>query len=119
MNLWATILLPLAILVGLVWDKLRERSKQPIFYYKPEEIISITDEFAEDIEIYFKKQKVTRVSITRIGLVNVGKDAIDEAVKNNVRKPVYIQKILENWQTDGRKNSKKAFVPEEHASEVY
>lgn len=55
------------------------------------------------------------------------KDAIDEAVNNNVRKPNYISSILINWQTEGRNGVKpaktgkpaKTFVPEEHASEVY
>lgn len=79
MNLGVVIIVPLAILVvQIVWDKLRERSKQPIWYYKTEEIISTTNKFADDIEIHFKGQKVAQVSITRIGLVNVGKDAIDQ-----------------------------------------
>ena len=79
MNLWVVIIVPLAILVvQIVWDKLRERSKQPIWYYKTEEIISTTNKFADDIEIHFKGQKVAQASITRIGLVNVGKDAIDQ-----------------------------------------
>jgi hypothetical protein len=79
MSLWVAIIPPLAIfIVQLIWDKLRERSKQPIYYYKTEEIISGTGEFANDIQIHFKREKVARVSITRIGLVNVGKEPIDQ-----------------------------------------
>ena len=85
MSLWLAIIPPLAVFImQLIWDKLRERSKRPIYYYKTEEIISGTDEFADDIEIHFKQEKVTRVSITRIGLVNVGKEPIDRADIKNI-----------------------------------
>lgn len=88
MSLWVAIILPLAILiVQFTWDKLRERSKQPIYYYKTEEIISETGEFASDIQIHFKQEKVTRISATRIGLVNVGKEPIDQTdIKNTGHK---------------------------------
>ena len=33
-------------------------------------------------------------------------DAIDEAVKNNVRKPTYIDAILKNWKANGRNGTK-------------
>lgn len=49
------------------------------------------------------------------------KDAIDAAVNANVRKPNYIAKVLQNWKANGRNGTKpeKAWIPEEHASEVY
>jgi len=79
MDLWVAITVALAILaVQIVWDRLRERSKQPIWYYRTEEIISITNKYSDNIEIHFKGQKVAQVSITRIGLVNIGKAAIDQ-----------------------------------------
>ncbi|MBN2186553.1 MAG: hypothetical protein JW732_03780 [Dehalococcoidia bacterium] len=88
MNLWVAIILSLAIfIVQLILDKLRERSKRPIYYYKTEEIISETGEFANDIQIHFKQEKVARVSITRIGLANVGKEPIDQTdIKNTDHK---------------------------------
>ena len=48
-------------------------------------------------------------------------DAIDEAVRNNARKPAYIDAILKRWKADGRNGRKaeKPYIPEEHASEVY
>ena len=85
MSSWIAIILPLAIFVAqLIWDKLRERSKRPIYYYKTEEIISEAGEFANDIQIHFKQEKVARVSITRIGLVNVGKEPIDQTDIKNI-----------------------------------
>ena len=85
MSLWLAIILPLAILIAqFTWDKFRERSKQPIYYYKTEEIISETGEFTSDIQIHFKQEKVARVSITRIGLVNVGKEPIDQTDIKNI-----------------------------------
>ena len=85
MSLWLAIIPTLAIFVmQLIWDKLRERSKRPIYYYKTEEIISGTGEFANDIQIHFKQEKVARVSITRIGLVNVGKEPIDQTDIKNI-----------------------------------
>lgn len=47
------------------------------------------------------------------------KEAIEAAVNNGVRKPNYIDAILKRWQTDGRTNGKKKWIPEEHATEVY
>jgi len=46
-------------------------------------------------------------------------DAISEAVKNNVRKFAYIDKILKTWQSEGRTNGKKPYRPEDYATEVY
>lgn len=85
MSLWVTIILSLAILIAqFVWGKFRERSKKPIYYYRTEEIISMTDKLVDDILIHFKEHKVTQVSITRVGLVNVGKDPIDQTDIKNV-----------------------------------
>jgi len=85
MSLWVSIIPAVAILiVQIVWDKFRERSKKPIYYYRTEEIISMTDKLADDIVIHFKEHKVAQVSITRVGLVNVGKDPIDQTDIKNV-----------------------------------
>jgi len=88
MSLWVAIILPLAILIAqFIWDKLRERSKRPIYYYKTEEVISETDQFANDMQIHFKQEQVSRVSISKIGLVNVGKEPIDQTdIKNTDHK---------------------------------
>jgi hypothetical protein len=72
------------LIAQFTWDKFRERSKQPIYYYKTEEIISETGEFTSDIQIHFKQEKVSRVSTTRIGLINVGKEPIDQTDIKNI-----------------------------------
>lgn len=46
-------------------------------------------------------------------------DAIDEAVKNNVRKWSYIDAILKNWETNGRNGVKKKKQPKERAGSDY
>lgn len=85
MSFWATIILPLALFIGqFVWGKSRERNKKPIYYYRTEEIISMTDKLADDILIHFQEHKVTQVSITRVGLVNIGKNPIDQTDIKNV-----------------------------------
>ena len=76
---WIQIMIPIIVAVILfIINYFREGTKQPVWYYRTEAIISKADKFSDDIEIFFKGQKVPKVSITRIGLINVGKKPIDE-----------------------------------------
>lgn len=75
----------IAIIVNLALYFRSKRTKEPIWYYKTEEVITKREKLADDIKIYFKEQTVAQVSVTRAGLVNVGKEPID---KTHVKSPV-------------------------------
>lgn len=75
----------IAIIVNLVLYFRSKRTKEPIWYYKTEEVISTAEKLKDDIQIYFKGQKVSQVSVSKIGLVNVGKEPIDQA---HVKRPI-------------------------------
>ena len=68
----------IAIIVNLSLYFRSKRTEEPIWYHKTEEVISKGEKLKNDIEMYFKGQKVSQVSVTKVGLVNVGKAPIDQ-----------------------------------------
>ncbi len=75
----------IAIIVNWVLSFRNKRTREPIWYYKTEEVISKGEKLKDDIQVYFKGQKVSQVSVTKIGLVNVGKEPIDQT---HVKRPI-------------------------------
>lgn len=75
----------IAIIVNLALYVRSKRTREPIWYYKTEEVITKREKLTDDIQIYFKGQTVSQVSVSKIGIVNVGKEPIDQT---HVKRPI-------------------------------
>jgi len=70
----------IGILVIIGFSLRNRKARTPIWYYRTRIVID-----SEDISIHFREQLVNRVSVTKLGFVNLGKEPIPNW---GVRKPI-------------------------------
>lgn len=78
----------ISIIIAIVLYFKRRKARTPIWYYKTTGIIDGVESISGDISVHFKEQPVPRVSVTKLGFVNLGGDTISNM---DVRKPIIVK----------------------------